>query len=241
MSSPTSPWKIEHLRCSAFGLSAAESSGVSPWQQFTGVHPEEQLRQKTGLVREEGPNLDGNLIAETRSERTDFVLAAKPTPDGDMPIFGTFPETVHAFREQAEVWLKDISALKRLAFGVALLMPANDREQGYRQLAPFLRFELDPNSRDFVYQINRRLTSSTNPEVAINRVLRLSVAAIQRINVDATNAARTLGAPAYATRLELDINTAFEYEGALTQQHIPALWSELVERGLTLANKGDAQ
>jgi len=128
-------------------------------------------------------------------------------------------------------WLAGCPPLQRLAFGAVLTRPVDDLLTGYRQISDYLPFvQLDPeSSSDFSYQINRPRNSTVISGLRINRFSRWSVARVFASTFDTQ----------IGCRVELDINTAQEFQGELPQEKLPVIIQELVDLGKEIAENGD--
>jgi hypothetical protein len=140
-------------------------------------------------------------------------------------------------------WIQTLPMI-RLAFGAVLLQPVDGLAEGYRLLSSYVQLQIDPeNTSDLLYQINRRRVSSSGiTGLTINRLAKWSVLRLQRnlfmLSPGSPVQSHTQS-EAFACRLELDINTAPEFEGELPQAELPSLIQELVEMGREIAEQGD--
>jgi hypothetical protein len=101
-------------------------------------------------------------------------------------------------------------------------------------------FKIGATSRDFAYQINRRRESATRAGLNINRLSKWSVALAQASVVDASTGEVVEEEPErFATRLELDINTAPGETDDLSGADAVALFDELITLGGEIAEHGD--
>ena len=162
-----------------------------------------------------------------------------------MPSFGSLESALNSFVKLMMEWLPPSRQSKRLAFGAILHLPANNREDGYRTLAPYLEsMKLDPaGSSDFSYQINRPRESLTLdiPDFTINRLTRWSVSSFtpMQIELSPEKISTFKAKEEYFCRLELDINTLAKFENELPKQKMTALFEELVNLGREIVREGD--
>jgi hypothetical protein len=123
-----------------------------------------------------------------------------------------------------------------------LLRPVEDEKAGYRQLSTFLPFELDPDSSDFSYQINRPRPSQALDDLEINRLCKWSVARIRSLRLTLGSGSPIAEAVDVLTacRLEFDVNTSPKWgQKPLPSEALPALLDELHHLGQEIATEGD--
>lgn len=241
---PLSAWQTEHVRFTVFSKPPAAPGGVAGvWSDVTGEEPEERTEQtKIRVLREQGGFRGGTLVTDSRPDRVDIVHAAAPDPTSNLPALGPVDAVLVPFRDLCVKWLEShVQGVHRVAFGVVALLPVDNRESGYAQLAPYLPFEVDTGARDFLYQINRRRPSSACPGAEINRLSKWSVAQWQTSGFGLVpgGVAYALGEPTFACRLELDTNSAPEKSDAITAQCLPGLLGELARFAQEIIEKGD--
>jgi hypothetical protein len=109
----------------------------------------------------------------------------------------------------------------------------------------YLRWvEIDPQSSEFLYRINRRATSTVIQGMSINRLstwLMGKFAVLVRI-VDGGHPEQQIQpTETFACAVELDINTAPEFQGPLPHADLPRIFGELVASGVEIATRGDAR
>jgi hypothetical protein len=89
---------------------------------------------------------------------------------------------------------------------------------------------------DFLYQYNRRRRSQRVPEVKINRLSKWTWVPLGEVRAEGGE----LVFPAEsACLLELDINTAPEFQGALPHDRYVPLFEEMVGLAVEIAARGD--
>lgn len=245
---PSRPtWEVESLRLTAFLIDPVAEQKW--WAELLGGEPERSVTDRRAQTQQDqGSFANNRLTLLVRGNRVDWVLSPKedqePSDAGIVSI-GLRSESLGAFVDAMRRWVLLSGPVKRLALGMILLQPVEDRTRGYRELARFLpAIQLDAErSSDFSYQINRRRRSTTGvPSLEINRLSKWSVALFSygTVSVGATAApdfirSRTVS----ALRLELDVNTAQEFEGALPGDKLPPLLEELVDLSVEISEKGD--
>ncbi|MDA2926834.1 hypothetical protein MYX78_06310 [Acidobacteria bacterium AH-259-G07] len=243
-------WESELLRLTAFPSPATRIVEPNWWERVVGEPAETRTsrpRERLGL-QEEGKLEDRYLVLTIQPDRIDWVLT--PVVDRreteEFLTMGPFLVTVEAFLNLMLSWLRldDCPSLVRLAFGAVLLQPTNSLDRGYRKLLEYLpKVEIDlVGASNFFYQINRRRTSNSGIDgLDVNRLSKWSVQARQglRLAVGETLVKYKTQEKRFACRLELDINTAPEFEGELVQEKLPEIFQELVNLGREISEKGD--
>lgn len=247
---PLSAWQAEFFRLTAFPVDPPLVEGTKWWTDVVGEEPEARLlRLKQGALQEEGPFHGGKLALAVQPPRIDWVFspAEERTPEsGDLLTLGSFSDLVDLFSQTVIRWftVETCPPIQRLAFGTTLIQPVQNRPEGYRQIALYLpAIKLDAEgSSDFHYRINRRRPSKTEGQnLVINRLSTWSVMAWGRafFSVGAGRASAASQTSGFALRLELDINTAQDFQGQLSKEQLPGIFEELVEMGKEIAQEGD--
>lgn len=244
-----SSWLVENLRVTLFTFPEEFSLDKSYWQDLVGQPPEKRVISPKNLqISEEGRLESAVLKFGSNPTRIDWVLTFSPNLDEEknqLSVIGPLGGILNMFTKLMRPWLSNSPRSSRLAFGAVLHLPVDNREEGYRKLAPYLEaIKLDPiGSSDFSYQINRPRNSSTIeiPNFKINRLTRWSVVALTPIQIEfSPEKVSTITAKEeYYCRLELDINTLVKFEGELPKEKIPALFNELVDMGMEIVKEGD--
>ena len=253
MSSHTalSLWQTQALRLTAFPGPGFAPTDTTWWADLVGQPPESRLSQpRLAMYSSEGPFDQGRLVLRLQFDRIDWVLSAfdKPTTDTQgLPTLGGLPAVLSTFVGLMSSWLDSDAcpALVRLAFGAVLLQQVTTREEGYRQLAPYLHsVRLDPlRSSDFLYRINRpRDSACAITGLRINRLSTWSVVLQKSGALVIRPGTAFLLQPStedYACRLELDINTVPGSGPELPRRQIAQVFQELVTLGSEMAEKGE--
>ena len=247
---PLEAWQAEILRLTAFPSPSAQLGEPTWWKDLVGEHPETKISQpRVGGQQEEGRLDEGRkLVLRVEPTRIDWLLTPienRAREVNGIPTTGSFPESVQTFRQLMLRWfeLATCPPVQRLAFGATALLPVEDLQAGYRQISAYLPFQLDPEgSSDFSYQINRpRDSTSGISGLRINRlskwsVVRLTMGDITFGPASVSYAARHIR---HACRLELDINTAADFQGELSREQLPQIFRELVQLGQEIVKDGD--
>ena len=163
---PMSDWQVQILRCTAFYAPDQQFDISGWWAEIVGDLPETETKKvKDGISIEEGPYREGKLTLARSPIAIDLRFQpADKLPDkiNGIPAIGNFeehcPEFVGLVMKLFDV--TQFPSITRLAFGSIISIPSKDRETGYIQLSEYLKsVKIDPNSQNFIYQINRRRTS----------------------------------------------------------------------------------
>ena len=250
-------WQAEAFRLTAF-LSEPPPEDNNWWAELVGQPPqsEERLRRE-GELRVVGPlsqpNLsNAKLLLRVRQDQIDWLLrvgveAEEGLPDIAESHLGPLIDVIPVFIEMMQTWLGLAQVgTTRLALGAVLRLPVQSREEGYSVLSPYLPFNLDPESSDFSYRINRpRPSASLGDDTLINRLMTWQVlqAEILVISLPSgesrTETPSREGRPFFACRLELDINTAAGRPGTLPQERVGDLLEEFATMAVEIAREGD--
>ncbi|MEK7992331.1 MAG: hypothetical protein AAB403_00860 [Planctomycetota bacterium] len=248
---PLTDWQAEQARLTVFPMPDATTRSADWWQTVTDSQPDETtMNPKKGSGLIQGAFGPGKLILRLEPDRIDWVLAP-PERDQDelavaseFPILGPAVEMVSAFSAIAEKWLArdDLPAIARIAFGAVLNHPETDRGTGYLRLPDYVPVRVNPESSDFLYQVNLpTVPSATGIEgLRLNRLSKWSVAAWKGIALRITGTAvQTQSVPAmFALRVELDINTVSTFTGPIPRARLGDIYRELVAAGQAIAADG---
>lgn len=249
---PPAEWQAEQARLTVFPMPEATTRSAEWWQTVTDRQPDETtMNPKKGSALIQGALDPGKLILKLEPDRIDWVLAPSERDMEEVAVTREFPtlgpamELVNAFSAIAEKWLvrDDLPAIARIAFGAVLIHPEPDRQTGYLRLPEYLPVKVNPESSDFLYQINLPpVAGETGIEgLRLNRLSRWSVAAFKvaafRVTDMAVQAARSVS-DMFALRVELDINTAPDFAGPIPHVRLIDVYRELVAAGRTIATNG---
>ena len=240
-------WQTEVLRYSTLVREPMDLSNLSLWEPLVGEPPAERSsKPREQFFKEEGPYLDGWLTVEVRPERIDWRLGHNSaSPRSILPVIGPYDELHDEFLQLIRKWPGPDQPVHRLAFGAVLLLPCDSLSEAHTALGRLLpSVTIDPdNTRDLLYRINRRRRSSAlEGRGEINRLSTWSVVEVARIEVDMSS----IGEPAKkdmleskVCRLELDVNSAPEFEGPISPDQAEVLTNELFELASELVSVGD--
>ena len=242
-------WQMESVRLSVFLAGDTDPTEMKLWEQLVGSPPEQvQSRPREHSFKEEGPFLDGLLSVETNRNRIDWRLNQSPNNISNvLPILGPYNSFGEEFRLLMHSWLANSPRTNRLGYGAVLLLPAETLPEANNILNRMLTtVDIDTqNTCDFLYRVNRKRHSGCDVVgLEINRLSTWSVASISGIRIDIGPNRKPIQrvvqlAGNTICRLELDINTAPEFQEVLDSKIVPEVFDELVTLGNEIASKGD--
>ena len=251
---PLTEWRPEHLRLTAFPLPGSNLPSLNWWQQVTGTEPDARNEEpKKGAAEISGSLGERKLVLSFQPERIDWRLVPLDLdPDNlgeglEFLNIGLFPDARETFIGICQRWFAqtDLPDFGRLAVGAVLNHPEVSRDAGYGRLPEYLPVQNKDNSSDFVYQLNVPAPSGTGIEgLRINRLSKWSVVVMRRLGFQLTIGGATAAPllqtaqPIHALRLELDINTAAGFEGALPKARLSDILGELVNCASEVASNG---
>jgi hypothetical protein len=241
-------WQAESFRLTAFLSPSAQISEQDWWKILTSEVPDRKTSEpKIGLQQEEGKfkdeKIEGNLVLTVQPTRVDWQLV--PLLDmftSGFPTLGSFADSLESFLTLMLRWTELAPSIQRLAFGSVLTKSVNSSKEGYQWVSSYLPFDLDEDSSDFLYQINRPIKSKfiKNPDLFINRLSKWSVNLLAGFDFDPIRPEQYISrSPQFSVRLELDINTTTNLSAELNSEQLPQVFQELVELGKEIAIQGD--
>lgn len=238
----TAPWRTEQLRLTAF----PESGKAAPharnwWDAITGSPPDKITEEpRTGVVQLRG-TLDGVSLLMRADDRLD-IRQLFVTPRTSLAALPLLADAIAPFTRLAVKWLslETRPKIQRLAFGAVVIQPSI-RIEDCRNVLDSCLPSIDMKTtelRDFLYQVNRRRTSETISGLEVNRLMKWSVQHRQEIVVSAGTAV-SVGDSTFASRLEVDINSAPENIGSLRPNRLVPLFEEFIDLADKIATVGD--
>jgi hypothetical protein len=233
------PWQVGDFRLTAFPTPAPteERPEGKRWEALVGRKPE--TVNPNNFDEESGPfSPEGRLTRRGSAVAIEWMLARAPKSDKSGPFLLMNPEALLPFKDLMCRWLVDCPPLHRLGFGAALFQPVEDRRQAYEKLEDFLHVGLkySEHEGDFLYQYNRRRKSRSVPELWINRLSKWTWLPLGVVNAKDGKLVFPSGS---ACLLELDINTAPEFQGTLPHELYVPLFEEMVDLAAEIAARGD--
>jgi hypothetical protein len=216
------------------------------WETLVGKKPESIVFDtKVEVSGPFAPN--GRLTYRHNPRGSEWMLERVPSSN-ELEKRLLSPQVLVPFMEVMRRWLPDCPRLQRLAFGAALYLPVENREEGYRHLRKYLPFtreyspqtgaflEYSPRTGDFLYQFNRRRPSESVPRVQLNRLSKWMWLPLGELRVVD---GKLVEPPESACLLELDINTAPEFQEGLPPDRCVPLFEELIRLAVEIAAQGD--
>lgn len=249
--SRSSNWQAESLRLTVFLAPNVQPKSEGWWEKLARAKSESKTAKPAKGEFFETGMFEGNVLTlSVQLGRIDWVLSPNQSSQDESEIrsLGSFEAAAKIFSKMMSKWLNDCPQIIRLAYGAVLLQLVENREKGYRRMTEYIRdVKIDPKSEDFFYQINRPRESIALKGIRLNRLSRWSVASFQpvRVSFSPTNQpGQPLvyshgGVPVMACRVELDLSTAAGVESELSHSKLPSVFTELVDLGLEISQRGD--
>ena len=238
-------WQVENLRITLFPENNASISPSKLWDEIIAKDPDDVQIHSGRLNARHVEFENGVIFLVKQQEHIEWRYMAKPDEKPDrlkLPTIGSLDCEIDIFLEFSNRWLKSLNLLRanRLAFGAVLLLPAQSLDEGFENLQVFVPQMNLKKVDDLEYRVNRRRKSKVIEDLEINRISQWNVARLER--VDPLDPAMFLddssSNKAFASRLELDINTV-QRGGDLQPNGFVDLFNELVDLGMELTMKGD--
>jgi hypothetical protein len=248
-----SEWTADQLRCTAFTITGTSLTAAYWWTKLGGAEPEQiTSNPRLGSSQAVGRFGPRTLVVSTQPDRVDWFLGPIPIEAASIqgqaetepqpPSIGGAVEAFDVFSELSKRWLafEDIPKVNRLALGGVLSHHEEDKRAAYLRLPDYVPVQVDPESSDFLFQINLPTRSRSDIEgLAINRLSKWAVTMFKLIALTAPGGPITQDLKTtIALRSEIDINTAQEYQGELPKDRLLQLMDELIELGRDLITNG---
>ena len=243
-STSTHLWQAASLRLTVFPVPESEHSVQSWWTELLDGPPEQIVtKPRSGETRLQGTT--DNLLLQLRAEPMRITLQCSAKPPSLPPVgehtLGPYTEARGEFSTLVSegVSLGTFPDIERLAFGAVLCQPASTLQSGYRTLERYLpKVKIDDESRDFLYQINRRRPSRVIDGLQVNRLSKWSIALVQDMMLRGDGAVLKM-ASALSCRSELDINTDPSRKRELPRDRLRDIFAECVAFADEIATNGD--
>jgi len=223
-------WYVTNIRLTCFAdLSDAELLVRILNDAFGGDFEKETKYPRQNRVDLEYITDDKLYQVEIMSNRFNLFCHAQADPEAQptsFPHLGTIEDVERWFLDLSASVLssKDLPTIQRLAFGPMFQQPAESRDDAYKQLSKYLRFELDAeNSSDFLYRINRPKNDEyKGKDLKINRVATWSCPfyGVQKFSGTVAQSGRL---DFYSLGMDLDINTDATVEGDFDEEILDTL------------------
>lgn len=239
-------WLVAVLRCSVFTAITSDMRNWFSLEQITGNLPD-QVVSNPKIGTQEEICASGGVTTSLKYEpgRVDLVQQAQFPEDArtleEIPNFGLFQERHAEFRHMCSKLFGVLDAhnvrATRVAFGPELIQPVPDRRSGYVRLNALLSVvEVDPESTDFIYGVNRHRMSTAIAGVRINRLSRWSVR-----RIDAKMPDLQIHVSLSAVHVLLDINSIPDERRDFSAREAESLFGEFVGLAGEIARQGDCK
>jgi len=241
-------WQVESLRLTLFRAKPIETV-IPLWETLTGEKPEKVDSQpRVNIIVENGTVVLGSLNHNSDPLRINWILSPSQEQQqktASFPTLGSLSETKGQFIKMMSDWLSSdaVPETNRIALGSVSIIINNNRASAYKQLSELLHHvTIDiENSTDLLYQINRLIQSTVEPDLMINRlskwnavrVMGLGLLVGEKLEVIPDNRVYV------ATRLELDINTHQSNKKIFSKEKLISLLQELSKLGDQISTEGD--
>ncbi|MCU0516983.1 MAG: hypothetical protein MUC60_08970 [Oscillatoria sp. Prado101] len=221
------------------------------WAKLVGISPDSKIQYPTlAGYQERGGFQEGNLILNVQPTRLDWVFTLVGERELTVPLFSkkSFPDSLSSFLKLMLPWLETSPPILRLAFGTSLVQPLENKQAVCQQISAYLPWaqQLDiENGSDFLYKINRPNESASGISgMKINRLSQWSAITWKKFlriqDEELLGRGKIRPSLSYwACRLELDINTALDFEDEIPGKQLAQLFQELVDMGKEIATEGD--
>jgi hypothetical protein len=247
---PFSDLRCEQCRLTLFLAPGTVTHQTDWWEAAAEAAPDEtKFLPKKGSGETSGTFGHGKLILKLEPGRIDWVLVppemdASQINEGQLPSLGVAAEVLQSFATVTEKWLQrnDIPETNRVAFGAVFVHPEPTKASGYERLPAYLPVRLDPDSSDFLYQVNVPTTESV-PGIEGLRLNRLSKWSVARfgflaLRYTGVNVEPVETPEAFALRIEVDINTVATYRESIPASRLVDVYRELVAAGRAVTTNG---
>ncbi len=230
-------WLTQNLRLTVFFNSPVTLTSEL-WSSVTGNTPDRITQEpRMNLQHIEG-------VAKNKEIQVLLTLATQPTridwqfmqlQDLKTGTPETLLKSLDLFCDLMTNW-NNPQQTQRIAFGAIANKLFNTKEESYEWITQFLPFNIDKESSDFFYQINRPIKSSIISNLTINRLSKWSVETLITLAVDTFTPIRY--PPQFSVRLELDISTDLDSSVQFSSENLPQIFDELVQIGKQMVLEG---
>lgn len=242
-------WNVSLLRFTLFPHQNYEHDNEW-WMKIFGYSPDNyNFDRKINRHHYESDFQEGLMNLDLNPLRIDFNYFANKlttfTQVCDLNL-GLIEDVIPKFISSINNFLnlENCPNAQRIAFGSTFFIGTKSRKTGYKVLSQYLpKIEIDPeNSRDFLYQINRRRPSSVIDGLLINRLTKWLVVQYQTGLIPDPNTGQrplSFDEKEYSVNVDLDINSQPDYNSVITPKTQSTLLDEFVMLSKEIAEKGD--
>lgn len=247
---PASAWTALSVQMIAFPVQPQMKGEDEYWKSLTGSEPTDLKRS---LVERRASGTHENRSLSVALDPARIIWTATPyveSPeeiDERMPSMGSFPSVRDWFVPLIGQWLTNHAPpIKRLAFACRLFQGCDTKQEGYKRLGEYLHPNVivSLDSSDFRYQVNRmKQRKIGQDDVGINRLASWTPVIFKmKIITDMAPETHPTGWSPSADvgiMLNLDINTAAEYDQTLPSELLGDTLDYLSSLALEIAANGD--
>lgn len=239
----TGEWLVSTLRLTVFPAEPITPPRDGWWAAVIGEEPETITYKKSLDLQEVGKYTNKTILLSANPLRIDWRLLPIDVEDiENFPNTCSLSDGFELFLPLMHRWLSEYSPnLQRLGLGVDIFLLAENKEDSFVKLAPYIPVRIDPpNTSDFIYQINRvRDSVSGIGGLRINRLSKWGALKFE-FGVPVEGGDFPLpGLERFSTRVELDINTTSDFSGILNRDESHSVLDELVGLAREIIEKGD--
>ena len=253
-------WKAATARLTTFTNEPVPIEAAAEWwAAVVGSDPEsEQAQRPIQQAQFQGRLGDLPLGLRLLPGRVDWYLGDFPSGQGvviaaggpvEWGLIGDLDAASNAIATVAKQWLPLGPSISRIAYGSLQVFEVPSRAEGYRVLDGFLdSVTIDADgTTDFLLQLNRRRPSGVVKGLELNRLMKWfvllmrdrGVLSISPQGVGVVAPEEPEADDSHYVGLELDLNTAPEYQSTFDPESALAVWAELLSLGRDIADNGD--
>ena len=246
----TDKWNASLIRYTLFPSQMYEINN-DWWNKLFETPPDNfNFNRKINIFHFDGEFQFGLMNLDISPLRIDFnFISPKSNSPSELSDFnlGLFEDVVKVFSSVILKFLQidNCPPAQRIAFGSNCFIATESRISGYELMDNYLpNIDIDAeNSRDFLYQINRRRQSKVVDKLSINRLSKWRV--IEHGFLPIPNGGQTkqplldFFEKEFSLNLDLDINTQPDYTSEFTPTDQEELLAELIELTREILLDGD--
>jgi hypothetical protein len=244
-------WRPVQWQLIAFPAVAPLATEQHWWQAVTGQEIGESIRRPHERT-DVGALADCILSLAIEPAKVTWTMTPSPDPVNlpplPIPTFASYSESRDLCLRLLRPWLvNDCPAIKRLGLVASLIQDATDHAEAYRLLDLYLpAVEVDPESTDFAYRVNRRRRSQTPISgLHVNRMTAWSAMRFSS-SLNTIGPGSTIeiplehsGAIIYAAMVTIDVNSDAGRSEDLLRDERGELLAEFADLTTEIAVSGD--